>query len=303
MTETHSVGLIGLGMMGEAIAERYLEAGVDLIVYNRSAAAVERVVERGGAAAASVADLAERAATIITVLPEGADVRAVFEGDTGLLKSARPGTLLIDCSTVEPELSRSLARNAVERRQRFADAGLGGLPPDGRAGRLKIMYGALAEDSPAVEAILSPLAAACWRCGPPGSGMTTKLINNLVSTTIHVADLEAVTLAERAGLDVGVFLQVLQSTLADNRQLRDRIPGELADPDQPPGFRLDLAYKDAVIGLQLAERHGVPLMALSSGYGLIADARKRGYGSCSVAALLRTLRDRVDEAGAVQRSS
>jgi 3-hydroxyisobutyrate dehydrogenase-like beta-hydroxyacid dehydrogenase len=155
------------------------------------------------------------------------------------------------------------------------------------------MYGATPEDASAVEATLRPLAATCWHCGPPGSGMTTKLINNLLATVIHVADLEAVLLAERAGLDVSVFLQVLQTTLAQNRQLRDRVPAELTDQEHIPGFKIDLAYKDAVAGQALAEDLGVPLVLLSSGSVVLREARDRGFGDLSVSALLRTLRERL----------
>ncbi|HEV3382102.1 MAG TPA: NAD(P)-dependent oxidoreductase [Trebonia sp.] len=291
--EVLQLGLIGLGKMGEAMAERLLDSGSGLIVHNRSAGPMDRLGKRGATPAATPAEVAQRASVILTVLPKGEDVQSVFYGDEGLLENATAGTLLMDCSTVEPALSRSLASAANERNLRFADVGVGGLPPDARAGRLNFMYGATPEDASAVEATLRPLAATCWHCGPPGSGMTTKLINNLLATVIHVADLEAVLLAERAGLDVSVFLQVLQTTLAQNRQLRDRVPAELTDQEHIPGFKIDLAYKDAVAGQALAEDLGVPLVLLSSGSVVLREARDRGFGDLSVSALLRTLRERL----------
>ena len=287
------VGMIGIGAMGEAAAQRFLECGIRLVVHNRSQAAADRLAASGATVAGSPSEVARRAKTVITMLPDSGDVRAVFEGPTGVFAGAAVGNLLIDCSTVNPEVSRDLARLAAEAGLRFCDAGVGGLPVDARAGTLTVMYGAHAVDARNLEDALAPVARVFFHCGPPGTGVTTKVVNNLLSNAIHVANLEAIVLAERAGLDIHVLLQILKTTAADNRQLHQRIPAELLETVHAPGFKVDLAYKDVDIGLALASARGVPVPVLSSAKQILGTARDRGRGSLAVTVLLQTLREIV----------
>jgi 3-hydroxyisobutyrate dehydrogenase-like beta-hydroxyacid dehydrogenase len=297
---SHEVGIIGIGAMGTAFAERLLATGFTPLLYNRSDAAIERMVERGAARGSSAADVARRSSTVLTVLPRSQDVNDVYHGtDTaeGILDAATPGTLLIDCSTIAPKTSRAVAARASANGLTFADAGVGGLPPDARAGRATFMYGSAENDAARVERALAPLAGHCLRCGPPGSGVTVKLINNLLANTIHVADLEALAMAERSGIDIEVLRDVISTTAAGNNYMRDRIPAELADRDYVPGFAVGLAAKDVALGRELAAELDVPIKALASSAALLGEAQARGYGHLANSVLLRALREQIEAAG------
>ncbi|MDQ2737053.1 MAG: NAD(P)-dependent oxidoreductase [Actinomycetota bacterium] len=288
-----SVGVIGLGAMGSAVAERYLACGGSVTVWNRSPGPTLPLRALGARIAGSLVELAGAADLILTLLPTGDEVSDVLVGAGGVIAAAKLGSLIIDCSTIDPEVSRRVAAEATVRNVRFADAGLGGLPADAKAGQLSVMYGTLTQDAGQVEAALGPVAKQFAHCGGHGAGVTTKVISNLLSNAIHVANLEAIVLGERAGLDTAILLKVLESTAADNRQLRQRVPAELLERHHRPGFKIDLAYKDVGIGCGLAIKMGVPLTVLASGVGLLAAARTRGRGQLAVTALLPTLRESV----------
>lgn len=275
--------------MGSAFARRFLEQGVTPLVYNRSAEPMTKLVQAGAVSAESVAEVAQRAAAVLTVLGTGIDVRSVYGGDEGLLQAAAAGTLLIDCSTVEPELPASLAARAAGRGLKFADAGVGGMPQDALDGAINFMYGSEVDDSMLVERTLGPLAGTMTRCGDPGAGMTMKIINNLLANAIHVADLEALTLADRAGLDRSIVIQTLLRTAAGNSYLRDRVPAELTDTRFVPGFKVDLAAKDARLGHSLAERLGMRPQVLFTGSYLLFEAQRQGLGDKSLSVLFRAL--------------
>lgn len=286
-----AIGIIGLGAMGSAFAERLLDLGISPVVYNRTASAAAPLEALGCVVASTPGDVARRAETVVTILSDGAAVRAVLTGADGVFAAARRGSLIIDCSTIDPAVSRDLAAAAATQGLRFSDAGVGGLPLDARAGRLSVMYGAADADREAVESAMRPFAAQFAFCGGPGNGVTMKLISNLLSNAIHVANLEALVISERAGLDVATALRVLTSTAADNRQLHQRIPQELVDQEHQPGFMIDLAYKDISLGRLLAAQHEVPATVLSAARDLLATARERGRGAQSVTALLPTIRE------------
>jgi 3-hydroxyisobutyrate dehydrogenase-like beta-hydroxyacid dehydrogenase len=290
------VGVIGLGAMGAAFVRRYLAIGTVPLVYNRSPLRAEALAAEGAAVASSAADLARRSQAVITVLGTGDDVRAVYLGDDGVLANARPGALLIDCSTIDPATSTEIGEEAVGRGFGFADAGVGALPKDAIEGRVNFMVGARDEDIERVESVLGPLAARVMRCGGIGAGMTMKVINNLLANAIHVADLEAIELAERAGLDRDVVMNVLGTTAAGNNYLRDRVPAELVDTEHVPGFKVDLGAKDAGLGQALAISLGRRPRMLFTGSYLLYAAQKLGYGEHSLSALMPALRALNDEA-------
>ncbi|MCU1509469.1 MAG: hypothetical protein JWQ12_1734 [Glaciihabitans sp.] len=285
------VGIIGLGAMGAAFARRYLATGAVPLVYNRSPERAEALAADGAVVASSVADLARRSRNVITVLGTGADVRSVYTSEDGLLNSARPGILLIDCSTIEPSTSIEIGEEATRRGLRFADAGVGALPKDALEGRVNFIYGARDADVDRVEMVLRPLAAKLMRCGGIGAGMTMKVINNLLANAIHVADLEALALAERAGLERDVVMGVLNTTAAGNNYLRDRVPAELVDTEHVPGFKVDLGAKDARLGQELALSLGQRPRMLFTGSYLLHEAQKLGYGEHSLSALMPALRE------------
>ena len=158
------------------------------------------------------------------------------------------------------------------------DAAIGGRPPQAEQGRLVFMVGAHAEDLERARPMLQHLGSDIVHCGGPGMGITMKVVNNLMSQSIQLMDLEGLALGMKAGLDPRVMLKVLTSTAADNAPLRTRIPDNVLTGRYAPGFAARLAHKDQGLAHALAARLGVPLFALGQARHLYSVALTQGLG-------------------------
>lgn len=277
------IGFIGLGVMGQPMAGNLLAAGAELIVHNRSRAAQDALAARGAAGAGSAAEVAARAGLIITMLPDDQAVRAVVGGE--LLPAARPGTLLIDMSTVSPALSRELAAAAAARDVRMLDAPVSGGDAGARAGTLSIMVGGDAADLDRARPVLDVLGGSIVHCGPAGAGQVVKACNQvLVAITIGGIS-EALVLGAKQGVQPEVILDVLSRGLAANRVLELR-RDNFRNATFTPGFRVDLHHKDLDIALSSAGQANVPLPLTAGAQQLLRQLRAAGRGSDDHTAIL-----------------
>ena len=208
MTET-TVALIGAGAMGGAIGARLVETGTPLAVYDRNPEKVALLSDKGATAARSAADATRGARAVILSLNAAAIVRAAVFGPEGVAEGAPPGTLIIDMSSIDPEATRALAAEAAERGLRWVDSPLSGGIPKVAIGQLTLMQGGEEADVAEAQAILSGLAGNQTRMGGPGTGQTTKLINQVLCGLGFLAVAEATALAEAAGVDVQKIPQAL----------------------------------------------------------------------------------------------
>lgn len=277
------IGFIGLGVMGQPMASNLLAAGAGLIVHNRSRAAQDALVAHGAVGAGSVAEVAGQADLIITMLPDDQAVRAVVGG--GLLPAARPGTLLIDMSTVSPALSRELAAAAAGRNAAMLDAPVSGGDAGARAGTLSIMVGGDAADLDRARPVLDVLGSSVVHCGPAGAGQVVKACNQvLVAITIGGIS-EALVLGARQGVEPSLILDVLSRGLAANRVMELRRDNFLSHTFTP-GFRVDLHHKDLDIALSSAGQANVPLPLTAGAQQLFRQLRAAGRGRDDHTAIL-----------------
>ena len=277
------VGFIGLGVMGQPMAGNLLAAGADLIVHNRTREAQDVLVARGAAGASSPAEVAVSADIVITMLADDDAVRGVV-GD-GLLPAARPGTLIIDMSTVSPLLSRELAARAAERDVRVLDAPVSGGDVGARAGTLSIMVGGDAADLERARPVLDVLGGSIVHCGPSGAGQVVKACNQvLVAITIGGIS-EALVLGGKLGVAPDVILDVLSRGLAANRVMELRRDNFLT-AEFTPGFRVDLHHKDLDIALSSAGQANVPLPLTAGVQQLFRQLRAAGRGGQDHTAIL-----------------
>jgi 2-hydroxy-3-oxopropionate reductase len=283
MSPPGRVGFIGLGVMGRPMAGNLLRAGVGLIVHNRSRDARDELVARGAAAAGSPAEVAAAADIIITMLADDQAVRAVV-GD-GLLPVARPGTLIIDMSTVSPRLSRELAAEAAERGVGMLDAPVSGGDVGAREGTLSIMVGGDAADLERARPVLDVLGASIVHCGPSGAGQVVKACNQVLVAITIAGVSEALVLGARLGVDAGVILDVLSRGLAANRVMELR-RGNFTGHVFAPGFRVDLHHKDLDIALSSAGQANVPLPLTAGTQQLFRQLRAAGLGGLDHTAIL-----------------
>ena len=281
------IGLIGLGSMGRGMGRNLIAKGFALTVYDVNPDAAESLP--GASVAHSPRLAAERAEIIITVLPAGPEVREAILGPDGVAAGARPGTIVVDCSTIDPATSRAIGAALAERGLRFVDAAMGRSSPEADAGTLLFMVGATPDDFAAVEPALRAMGSDIFHVGPPGDGITLKLIHNLLSLTMLAASAEAMVLAGKAGLDLRRTLAVLQASTTGHGHLRGMIPNQVLTGDYTPGFRVALGQKDLRLGRELAASLNVPLqtLAISGEVFTAAVAQGRGdWGSGAIATVL-----------------
>lgn len=277
-----AVGFVGLGLMGKPMAANLVRAGHDVAVHNRSRPSVDELVALGARPAASPAEVAAGADVVITMLPDGPDVRAVVEQ---LLGTAEPGTLLIDMSTISPAVARELAAAAAERRLPMLDAPVSGGDVGARDGTLSIMVGGRVEDFERARPLFEALGTTITHVGTAGAGQVVKACNQIVVALIFQALSEALVLGSKAGVQPAQILDVLGGGMAANRimELRRR---NFLEHDFTPGFKTRLHAKDLAIVLDTARELDVPLPATAIVAQAFAALQSRGHGDSDDSALL-----------------
>ena len=249
------IGWIGLGIMGKPMAKNLLKAGYELWVNNRSQGPMEELAACG-AHAATRKELAENAEVIITMLPNGPQVREVILGD--VIKDMRPGQIFIDCSSISPVVSKEIAAALAEKGVEMLDAPVSGGEPKAIDGTLSFMVGGKQAVFDRCKDILRAMGASVTRCGEVGAGNTTKLANQIIVACNIQAVAEAFTLAQKAGVDPEVVYKAIRGGLAGSTVLDAKGPMMIAGNDKP-GFKIDLHIKDLNNALDCAHTVGAPV--------------------------------------------
>lgn len=260
---TNKVALIGAGAMGGAIGERLLATGNRLAVFDLDKAKVEVLVAKGATAMASAAEAAGAADYVILSLNSAAIVRRAVFGDAGVAAGAKPGTLIIDMSSIDPDATRQLAADASDKGLRWVDSPLSGGAPKALIGALTLMAGGEAKDVADAHTVLRDVAANYTHMGPAGAGQTTKLINQVLCALNFMAVAEATRLALDAGVDALKIPQALKGGRADSAILQEYLP-RFATRDYRRTGRIDNMVKDLNAAQDLARRThtAMPLTAL-----------------------------------------
>ena len=249
------IGWIGLGIMGKPMAKNLLKAGYELWVNNRSQGPMEELAACG-AHAATRKELAENAEVIITMLPNGPQVREVILGD--VIKDMRPGQIFIDCSSISPVVSKEIAAALAEKGVEMLDAPVSGGEPKAIDGTLSFMVGGKQAVFDRCKDILGAMGASVTRCGEVGAGNTSKLANQIIVACNIQAVAEAFTLAQKAGVDPEVVYKAIRGGLAGSTVLDAKGPMMIAGNDKP-GFKIDLHIKDLNNALDCAHTVGAPV--------------------------------------------
>jgi 4-hydroxybutyrate dehydrogenase / sulfolactaldehyde 3-reductase len=286
-----SIGVIGLGLMGGGIARNLINKGFTVSVWDIDESAIARTAILGATSCKSPSDVGRQSDVVILVLPDAPQVEEVVSGERGLLAGARPGTFVVDCSTVDPAVTQAVGARARDAGCRMVDAAMGRGPREAEEGNLILMVGATASDFSAILPVLQAIGKDIFHCGGPGCGITMKVVNNLLANTILAADAEALVLGRKAGLNVDTMLNVLRSTSSDNVFLRPAIAQILLSDDHSPGFKSSLAHKDLRLGVSLAARLAVPLFVLGSALHLFSIVVAQGKGGLSNSVVTRVLQD------------
>jgi 2-hydroxy-3-oxopropionate reductase len=281
-----TIGFIGLGVMGAPMAENLVKAGFDVVGHTRRPAGLDRLAAAGGRPATSVAGAVRDADAVITMLPDSPDVAGVVLGPEGVLAHARPGTLIVDMSTIRPETAREIAAAAAERSTEALDAPVSGGEQAATEGTLSIMAGGSAAAFERARPVFEAVGSTIVHVGPPGAGQLVKAANQLVVAGTIELVAEAIVLLESGGVDPAAGIEVLRGGLAGSAVL-DRKGDAMRERRFTPGFRVDLHHKDLGIMLDTAREAGavVPLGGLMA--QLMGALRAQGDGSLDHGALLR----------------
>lgn len=283
---SNKIGFIGLGIMGKPMSKNLLKAGYELVVYDIVRAAVDDVVAAGAEAAGSPREVAEKCDKFITMLPNSPHVKEVVLGSNGLIEGARPGSILIDMSSIDPMVSREVAGKLAEKGIRMLDAPVSGGEPKAIDGTLSIMVGGKQEDFDECYNILKVMGASVVRTGEIGAGNVTKLANQIIVALNIAAMSEALVLATKAGVDPDLVYQAIRGGLAGSTVLDAKAP-MVMDGNFKPGFRINLHIKDLANALAAGHSVGVPLPLTAGVMEILQALKVDGLGDADHGAIIR----------------
>lgn len=281
-----TIAFIGLGIMGSPMAVHLAKAGHKVVGYDRSPEAVAALVEAGGTAADSIATAVAGADVVAVMVPDSPHVQAVLAEENGVFDNAPASALIIDFSSIRPDVTTALAAQAAERGFRLIDAPVSGGEAGAVNAALSIMVGGSPEDFESAKPILDVVGKTVVHVGPSGSGQTVKAANQLIVAGNIQLLAEAIIFLEAYGVDTKAAVEVLGGGLAGSAVLNQKAQ-KMLDRSFEPGFRIDLHHKDLGILTAAAREAGVvaPLGAVVA--QLMASARANGDGGLDHSALLR----------------
>jgi 3-hydroxyisobutyrate dehydrogenase-like beta-hydroxyacid dehydrogenase len=286
-----TVGFIGLGTMGGPMAQNVRKRGYEMVVYDLNPNAAVPLVAQGARSATSPREVAAAADVVITMLPDGPDVEDAILGRDGAIEGLRPGAVLVDMSTIDPEATRRIGTRLAERGVRMVDSPVGKTSEHALSGTLTLMVGGDPADVEAVRPILDCMGTDFFYCGELGAGEAMKLINNMLAATVAGASIEALTLGVRWGLEVELMLSLMKTTMAWNNALAIALPKKALIGDYSLGFMTRLAQKDVRHAVAMAERLAVPTPTCAAALGGLAEAVGRGYGAEDASGSVLRLRE------------
>ena len=294
------IGFIGLGNMGRHMSANQLKGQRRVWAYDLSPAAVARAQADGCEAAASVADCVREAEVVITSLPAGPHVRQVVTEE--VLAAARPGTLIVDCSTIDVQTARDLSDLCAEKGLRFADAPVSGGMMGAEAATLTFMVGCRDDETYAeVEEAVRPMGKAVIRAGGPGAGQAAKICNNMLLGISMIGTCEAFALAEKLGLDWQRFYDIASRSsgqcwsVTTNCPIPGPVPNSPANTAYEPGFATAMILKDLKLAQACAASAGASTPMGAQAEGLFALFDQLGYGNKDFSAILQLFRGKLAE--------
>ncbi|QNE16807.1 2-hydroxy-3-oxopropionate reductase [Kribbella qitaiheensis] len=281
-----NIAFIGLGIMGSPMAVHLANAGHDVTGVNLDPERAKPLIEAGGRAAASIADAVKDADVVCVMVPDSPDVELVLAGEGGVFENARTHALIIDFSSIRPDITIELARQARERGFRLLDAPVSGGEAGAKNAALSIMVGGEAGDFQVAKPLFDAVGKTIVHVGASGAGQTVKAANQLIVAANIQALSEAVVFLEAYGVDTLAALEVLGGGLAGSAVLNQKKENMLSRSFEP-GFRIDLHHKDMGIVTAAARERGVVVPLGSLVAQLVASARVNGDGGLDHSALLR----------------
>ena len=270
------VGFIGLGIMGKPMSKNLLKAGYELVVFDFNKDAVKEVTECGAVSAASGREVAEQCGVVITMVPNSPHVRAAVLGENGVADGAKPGTVLIDMSSIDPTESKDIGAELAKKGIDMLDAPVSGGEPKAIDGTLSVMVGGKKELFDKYYDMLMVMAGSVVYVGELGSGNVAKLANQIVVAVNIAAVSEALTFAKKAGTDPELVYQAIRGGLAGSTVM-DAKAAMMLSRHFKPGFRIELHIKDLNNALNAAHAISSPVPLTGQLMEIMQGLKADGY--------------------------
>lgn len=282
-----NIAFIGLGAMGGPMAQNIIRKGTKVSVYDIDKTKMDPVIEVGGTPGRNIKETIENADIIITMLPSTENVKSVMTDNDGVLSFVKPNAIILDMSTIAPTGTDEIYRLCKESNLQFIDAPVGRLVSHAISGDSLFMVGCDNEEAfNKIEPLLNAMGTTIIRCGKVGSGIRAKVVNNFQILSIAQITAEALTLAQKIGLDLDVFKEVNAGTTANNGQFHINFLSKVLKNDIEPGFTIDLAHKDMGLAIETANSFRLGLPVGSAVQAVYGQARSGKFAKKDFSALL-----------------
>ena len=291
---TLKVGFVGLGRMGLPMSYRLLNAGFELIVYNRSQEKVKEICDAGATKADSLAEITAEADVVLSCLPDIDTVESLFLGSDGIMDSAKPGQVLVDHSTVGIKTSKACAEAASLKGAMFLDAPISGGIERAQSGDLTIMAGGLKEAYESVATVFDAMGTTVRHIGPTGTGTTVKLINQLLVGIHSLAAAEAILMGAKSGADPAMVYEVVNSGWGQSFMLSRNTPVMIDRDFNGDRTQIRVFLKDLVLVNELAEDLGLSSPGAKLARDLLQRTNDDGHGDLDGAAIVLPLEQDAD---------
>jgi len=285
------IALIGLGTMGSGIASNLLKSGYKLYVYNRTREKAAPLLAQGALWAESPSAAAAQAELVIAVVGDDAASRAVWLAPDGVLVGARPGTYVVECSTLSLAWVRELHAAAHAKGLQFADAPMAGSRTAAESGTIMLYIGAESNVFQTIQPVLQSFSQGQIHFGPPASGAAYKLINNMMAAAQVAALGEGIALAEKAGLDMETVMQAVNSGVIASTVVKMKTPNIVARKHDDVYFALRWMHKDMTYAIRIGDELGVPLPIAAEVREIFRMAIQKGFGEQDWSAVSEVVRD------------
>jgi len=252
------IGFIGLGIMGKPMAKNLIKAGYELVVLDFNKSPMEELTALGAQAATSGKEVASKCDIVVTMLPNSPHVKAAVLGEGGVIEGAKPGTVVIDMSSIAPLSSREIYAALEAKKIDMLDAPVSGGEPKAIDGTLSVMVGGKKEVFDKYHDFMKVMAGSVVYVGEIGAGNIAKLCNQIVVAINIAAVSEALILAKKAGVDPDLVYKAIRGGLAGSTVMEAKAP-MMMDRNFKPGFKIDLHIKDLNNVLETSHGVGVSL--------------------------------------------
>jgi len=285
------IGFIGVGAMGNPMAQNLLKNNYEVYVFDVDPRQYENLLPLGAKSCTSNAEIAQKSDLIITSLPNAKIVEAVMTGDQGVIPNAKPGTIIMDMSSVSPSTTQRMEKLAQKYQVKYIDAPVSGGVAGAKAGTLTIMVGSDRETFDKIKPVLDILGKNIFHVGLPGSGDAIKIVNNLLLGCNMAALAEALVLGAKCGLDPQVMYDVIKVSSGRSYALEAKMEKFILADNFEPGFAVDLQYKDLGLALDAGKDVSLPLPMTAIAAQVFETARAKGLNRQDISSVIKVWGD------------